>query len=199
MQSFLIFLTYYNLFVKHESKSSNSLRWVWHQTVLVFKLYSTEILEEHRWTREPSILWQIRRTNNRIAFFPFCQCGWNRRRRDVINAGSSSSVWQIFQPKPILFFCLFPRCSRNCKSKRMLQQWQLFPVAASKCEYDETSVNKSDGKAPSYKYAAVLSHRPLFSLLYHHGGFIGFCALFGKVGSRVRLPRSSFVLQSALI
>lgn len=116
MQSFLIFLTYYNLFVKHESKSSNSLRWVWHQTVLVFKLYSTEILEEHRWTREPSILWQIRRTNNRIAFFPFCQCGWNRRQRDVINAGSSSSVWQIFQPKPILFFVFFPDVAGTVKA-----------------------------------------------------------------------------------
>lgn len=81
----------------------------------------------------------------------------------------------------------------------MQQQWQLFPVVASKCEYDETSVNKSDGKAPSYKYAAVLCHRSLFSLLYHHRGFIGFCALFGKVGNQVWLQRSSFVLQSALI
>ncbi len=78
----------------------------------------------------------------------------------------------------------------------MQQQWQLFPAVVSKCEYDETSVNKSDGKAPSYKYAAVLSHRSLFSLLYHQRGF---CALFGKVGNQVWLQRSSFVLQSALI
>lgn len=81
----------------------------------------------------------------------------------------------------------------------MQQRWQLFPAVASKCEYDETSVNKSDGKAPSYKYAAVLSHRSLFGLLYHQRGFLGFCALFGKVGNQVWLQRSSFVLQSALI
>lgn len=50
---------------------------------------------------------------------------------------------------------------------------QLFPVAASKCEYDETSVNNSDGKAPSSKYAAVLSYRSLFSPVYRLNVFHG--------------------------
>lgn len=48
----------------------------------------------------------------------------------------------------------------------MQRRWQLFPVVAFKCEYDETSVNKSDGKAPSYKYAAILSKPLLFSPSY---------------------------------
>lgn len=120
------------------------------------------------------------------------------------NAESSSSILQRFpfptDAKCFFFCCFFDRCS-NCKGKRMQQRWQLFPVVAFKCEYDETSVNKSDGKAPSYihTFAAVLSHHSLFSPLYPHRGFIGFCALFGKVGNQVWLQRSSFVLQSALI
>lgn len=49
-----------------------------------------------------------------------------------------------------------------------------------KCEYDETSVNKSDGKAPSYKYVPVFSRCSLFSLSHHHNSFIGFVPCLAK-------------------
>lgn len=53
-----------------------------------------------------------------------------------------------------------------------------------KCEYDETSVNKSDGKAPSYKYVPVFSRCSLFSLSHHHNSFIGFVPCLAKWGTK---------------
>lgn len=71
----------------------------------------------------------------------------------------------------------------------MQQQWHLFPAVSSKCEYDETSVNKSDGNGYLLKVCSCLvSLRSLRSNLVasYCKGFAGFCALFGKVGSRAR-------------
>lgn len=69
----------------------------------------------------------------------------------------------------------------------MQQQWHLFPAVSSKCEYDETSVNKSDGNGYPLKVCSCLvSLRSLRSSLVapYCKGSAGFCALFGKVGSR---------------
>lgn len=75
--------------------------------------------------------------------------------------------------------------AESVKKKRMQQQWHLFPAVSSKCEYDETSVNKSDGNGYLLKVCScLLSLRSLRSSLVvsYCKGFAGFCALFGKVG-----------------
>lgn len=48
-----------------------------------------------------------------------------------------------------LFFPSHPHQMQKLKGGVGDMQWQLFPEVASKCEYDETSVNKSHGKTPS--------------------------------------------------